>query len=161
MKFFYNVIISLFINLPIVWGCSYLSGLLSFPIFMPGTIFVLLMCRLNKFEGVFTAICLGLAIDAANFERELFGISCLLLSSPMILFHKKSWENVFKYRTFFWTGILNFILQFLYIIPHLLACRIHIIYIRFYIIPLLISAIIASVCGVYLLKLQNKYFSEV
>lgn len=161
MKFFYNVAISLFINLPIIWICSYVSGLLAFPLFMPGTVFILLMCRLNKFEGIFTAICLGLVIDTANFEHDLFGISCLLLSAPMILLQKKSWGNVFKYRTFFWTSLINFILQLLYISAHLLAHRIPILYIRFYTLPLMISAVIAGVCGVYLLKLQNKYFSVI
>ena len=161
MKFFYNVVISLFINLPIIWICNYISGVFAFPLFMPGTVFILLMCRLNKFEGIFATICLGLVIDTANFEHDLLGISCLLLSAPMILLQKKSWENVFKYRTFFWTGIINFVLQLLYISAHLLVHRIPILHLRFYALPLLISALIAGVCGIYLLKFQNKYFSVI
>lgn len=161
MKFFYNVAISLGINLPIVWACNYLSGVLAFPLFMPGTVFVLLMCRLNKYEGIFTAICLGLVIDAGNFEHDLLGISCLLLSAPMILLQKKSWKNVFKYRTFFWTSILNFIMQFIYIATHLLSRHIPIAYMGFYAVPLLISAVIAGICGIWLLKFQNRYFSVV
>ena len=161
MKFFYNIAISLFINIPIVLACSYLSGVLVFPLFMPGTVFVLLMCRLNKYEGIFAAICLGLVIDSGNFEYNLFGFSCLLLSAPMILLQKNSWKNVLKYRTFFWTSIINFIMQSFYTVAHLLAHRIPIVYMRFYIMPLLISTIIAGICCVYLLKFQNKYFSLV
>ena len=161
MNFFYNIFISLCINLPIIWICNYLSGVLAFPLFMPGTVFILLMCRLNKYEGIFAAICLGLVIDTGNFEHELLGISCLLLSAPMILLQKSSWENVFKYRTFFWTSIINFVMQFLYIAAHLLVAHISIVYMRFYAIPLLLSCIIAGICGVWLLKLQNKYFSVI
>ena len=161
MKFFYNVAISLCINLPIVWVCNYLSGVLAFPLFMPGTVFILLMCRLNKHEGIFAAICLGLMIDSGNFEHDLLGISCLLLSAPMILLQKKSWKNVFKYRTFFWTSTLNFIMQFLYIATHLLSRNISVAYMGFYAVPLLISAVIAGICGVWLLKFQNRYFSVV
>lgn len=145
MKFFYNIIISLCINLPVIWACDYLSGVLAFPLFMPGTVFVLLMCRLNKYEGIFAAICLGLVIDTGNFEHDLFGFSCLLLSAPMILLQKKSWKNVFKYRTFFWTSVLNFTMQFCYIVAHLPVHHISMIYVRFYAIPLLLSAVIAGI----------------
>ena len=161
MNFFYNIFISLCINLPIVWICNYLSGLFAIPLFMPGTVFVLLMCRLNKYEGIFTAICLGLVIDTGNFEHDLLGISCLLLSAPMILLQKRSWENVFKYRTFFWTSVINFVLHVLYIVVHLFVYRIPIMHLKCYVIPLLLSAIIAGICGRWLLKLQNKYFSVI
>ena len=161
MKFFYNIFISLCINLPIVWLCNYLSGVFAFPLFMLGTVFILLMCRLNKYEGIFAAISLGLVIDSGNFESELFGFSCLLLSAPVMLLQKKSWKNVFKYRTFFWTSVLNFIMQFCYIVAHLSIHRIPIVYVRFYTVPLLISTVVAGICGVWILKFQNKYFSVV
>lgn len=161
MNFFYNIAVSLCINLPVIWLCNYLSGVLAFPLFMPGTVFILLMCRLNKYEGILAAVCLGLVIDTANFEHDLLGISCLLLSAPMILLQKKSWENVFKYRTFFWTCVINFVMQFFYVVVHLWAYCIPIAYMGFYAFPLLISAIIAGICGVALLKFQNKYFSVI
>ena len=161
MKFFYNIAISFFINLPIIWICDYLSGMLAIQLFMPGTVFILLMCRLNKYEGIFAAICLGLVIDTMNFEHHLLGFSCLLLSAPVVLLQKKSWENVFKYRTFFWAGMINLIMQILYISVHLLAYHIPLLHLRFYTVSLLISAFLAGVCGVYLLKFQNKYFSAV
>lgn len=161
MNFFYNIGISLCINLPIIWVCNYLSGVLAFPLFMPGTVFVLLMCCLNKYEGFFAAMCLGLVIDAMNFEHKLFGFSCLLLTAPMMLLQRKSWGNVFKYRTFFWTMTINVILHVLYVIVHLLAYRIPIAYAKFHIASLVVSSIIAGICSVYILKFQNKYFSIV
>lgn len=161
MKFFYNVGSSLCICLPIIWICAYLSGWLAFPLFMPGTIFVLLMCRLNLYEGFAAALCLGFVIDAIYLEHVLWGFSCLLLSSPMILFQKKSWKNVFKYRTFFWGFIINFIMHGIYIMVHLFVYHISLVYVKFYAVPLLISATVAGICGVYFLKFQNRYLSMV
>ena len=157
MRFFYHTFIYFMVMLPVVWLNIFLNSLWNTGLFLYSTIVILSVCMLKKSEAIFGTICLGLLIDSINFEINLWGISALLLSAPIVLFQNNSWKNIFKYRTYSWGFSLNIILQFIFIIVQFLMNDIPLAFFRGYLLTLVSSGVIAALLSKFLLKVQYKY----
>ena len=157
MKFFYNMFITLAINLPLIWLCAVFNEIGLFSLFLPACTVVLILCGVGTCEGILFAIFLGLIVDSLQTKTEMFGISALILSAAVVLLRGKAWRNVLRYGTYSWSFLLNIILQTLYVCAQLLWYNLSLFYLKQYIVSILLSAVLAAFLIRYLLKLQSKY----